>query len=159
MVSHLSNDEFFSKLTPLFDSRREKDHGSITLTQKCFSYDTASNSSIAVASPPNANAPTGDLTDILAAQFPDLAPDAPMPLLIRATNSKGRAKRAEKIKLSTIVQPDQLESFFARYAEICKGGMSALKKRDRSKAKEKLKAKKRKMGTTAATVPQGEEKK
>ncbi|QSZ32028.1 hypothetical protein DSL72_001597 [Monilinia vaccinii-corymbosi] len=152
MESHLSNDEFFSKLTPLFDSRKEKGHGSITLTQKCFSHETTSNSSTAVPSPP--------LTGVLAAQFPDLARDVPMPLLIRATNSKGKAKRAEKIKLSTIVQPDQLESFFARYAEICKGGMSALKKRDRSKAKEKLKAKKRKMGTTpSGAVPPGEEKK
>ncbi|KAJ8063843.1 hypothetical protein OCU04_007700 [Sclerotinia nivalis] len=151
MVSHLSNDEFFSKLASLFDSRREKDHGSVTLTQKCFSYGTASGPSTAVA--PVADA----LTDVLTAQFPDLSRDAPMPLLIRATNSKGKLKRAEKIKLSTIVQPDQLEAFFARYAEICKGGMSALKKRDKKQAKEKLKAKKRKMGTT--TVPSGEEKK
>lgn len=42
------------------------------------------------------------------------------------------------------MQPDQLEGFFLRYAEICKVGMSGLKKRDRSK--NKAKAKKRKGG-------------
>ncbi|KAI9643420.1 hypothetical protein NHQ30_008039 [Ciborinia camelliae] len=152
MVSHLSNDEFFSKLAPLFDSRREKDHGSITLTQKCYTFEPTSDSSIAVAPATDA------LADVLTAQFPDLSRDAPMPLLIRATNSKGKPNRAEKIKLSTIVQPDQLEAFFARYAEICKGGMSALKKRDRRNAKEKLKAKRRKIATTAAVLP-GDEKK
>lgn len=39
---------------------------------------------------------------------------------------------------------DQLEGFFVRYAEVCKGGMQGLKKRDRSK--NKAKAKKRKGG-------------
>lgn len=117
------------------------------LTTKPDSYDSTSETPKAAAAPPHDDAVTDALTDVLTAQFPDLSRDAPMPLLIRATNSKGKLKRAEKIKLSTIVQPDQLDSFFARYAEICKGGMSALKKRDRSKAKEKLKAKKRKMGT------------
>ncbi|CAD6443040.1 e2765032-1c4b-4285-87e1-12d2c09b1225 [Sclerotinia trifoliorum] len=151
MVSHLSNDEFFSKLASLFDIRRDKDHGSVTLTQKCFSYGPASDTSMAVVRAADA------LSDIFTAQFPDLSRDAPVPLLIRATNSKGKLKRGEKIKLSTVVQPDQLEGFFARYAEICKGGMGALKKRDKKQAKEKLKAKKRKMGTT--TVPPGEEKK
>jgi signal recognition particle subunit SRP14 len=37
--------------------------------------------------------------------------------------------------LSTIVEPDALEGFFTRYADICKTGMQALKKRDRSKRK------------------------
>lgn len=122
------------------------------------SYESTIDPSPAVAQASDAEPDV--LANILAAQFPDLSRDAPMPLLIRATNGKGKAKRAEKMKLSTIVQPDQLEAFFAKYAEICKGGMSALKKRDRSKAKEKLKAKKRKMGTaTAALVSPAEEKK
>lgn len=71
-------------------------------------------------------------------------PSQPLPIIIRATNGKSKGKRDEKIKLSTIVAPDALDTFFARYAEVCKSGMSALKKRDRSKAKERLKAKKKK---------------
>ena len=71
--------------------------------------------------------------------FPDLNPSQPFPLIIRATNGKGKAHReqGEKVKLSTIVQPDQLEKFFVRYAEVMKSGMSSLKKRDRSGRKKK----------------------
>ena len=46
------------------------------------------------------------------------------------------------MKLSTIVQPDDLETFFTRYAEVCKAGMQSLKKRDRSKRKKVKKVKK-----------------
>jgi signal recognition particle subunit SRP14 len=83
--------------------------------------------------------------------FPDLAPSKPLPIIIRATNGKSKEKIKEKVKLSTTVEVDALEGFYAKYAEICKLGMSGLKKRDRSKAKEKLKAKKKKQGGGAAT--------
>jgi signal recognition particle subunit SRP14 len=49
------------------------------------------------------------------------------------------------VKLSTIVSPQDLEAFYAKYAEICKAGMVGLKKRDRS-AKKKGKAKKSQAG-------------
>lgn len=77
--------------------------------------------------------------------FSDLHPSRPSPLIIRATNGKSKKKRDSKTKLSTIVESDALETFYTRYMEVCKAGMSGLKKRDRSKAKEKLKAKKRKL--------------
>lgn len=68
---------------------------------------------------------------------------------MRATDgksqSKDRKKNKDKIKLSTIVQPDDLEAFFTRYAEVCKAGMQSLKKRDRSKRK-KVKGKGKKEG-------------
>lgn len=48
------------------------------------------------------------------------------------------------MKLSTVVQSDDLERFFVRYAECWKAGMSGLKKRDRSGRKAKAKGKKRK---------------
>lgn len=72
----------------------------------------------------------------------DLHPVQPLPILIRATNGKGKGDRAAKVKLSTVVQPDELEGFYSRYAEVCKAGMAALKPRDRTKRK--AKAKKRK---------------
>jgi signal recognition particle subunit SRP14 len=83
--------------------------------------------------------------------FPNLNPSQPLPLIIRATNGKSKEKRDKKIKLSTIVEADALEGFFAKYAEVCKTRMSGLKKRDRSKQKEKLKAKKRNQGGSTAT--------
>lgn len=79
----------------------------------------------------------------------DLHPAQPLPILIRATNGKGKEDRAAKVKLSTVVQPDELEAFYSRYAEACKAGMAALKPRDRTKRK--AKAKKRKGGAAAAS--------
>ncbi len=84
----------------------------------------------------------------------DLHPAAPLPLLIRATNGKSKERRASKIKLSTVVQPDHLDGFFTRYAEICKSGMTALKKKDRRKEKLKAKARaKKKKGAATAMAP------
>lgn len=89
--------------------------------------------------------------------FPDQSPSKPLPIIIRATNGKSKEKRDKKIKLSTVVEVDALESFYGKYAEVCKLGMSGLKKRDRSKNKEKLKAKKKKLGAGggAAGVSEG----
>ncbi len=54
------------------------------------------------------------------------------------------------MKISTVVQPDAIEGFFVRYAEVMKAGMSGLKKRDRSgrkrKEKERQTAKKKEKG-------------
>ena len=44
--------------------------------------------------------------------------------------------------LSTIVKPDDIDTFYIRYAEACKAGMSSLKKRDRKKGKKDKKKKK-----------------
>jgi signal recognition particle subunit SRP14 len=74
-------------------------------------------------------------------------------ILIRATdgntnapNPKSASKdgkitknKSTKIKLSTIVNPDDIEAFYARYAEVCKAGMTGLKKRDRRGRKAKTK--------------------
>jgi len=62
--------------------------------------------------------------------------------LLRATDGKSKEKRKERVKLSTIVQADELEGFFVRYADVCKAGMGGLKKRDRSGRKAKAKKKK-----------------
>ena len=44
------------------------------------------------------------------------------------------------------MQPDDLDSFYARYADVCKAGMQALKKRDRSKRKKAKAGKKKDVG-------------
>jgi signal recognition particle subunit SRP14 len=83
-----------------------------------------------------------DTSDILREPHPSKS----LPIIIRATSGKSRENKTGKIKLSTIVEANALEAFFARYAEVCKSGMSGLKKRDRSKGKKKMKAKKKKGG-------------
>jgi signal recognition particle subunit SRP14 len=82
----------------------------------------------------------------------DLHPTLSLPILIRAsdgeTQSKDRVKNKDHVKLSTIVQPDNLEAFFIRYAEVCKTSMLSLRKRDRRKRKAD-KGKKKKGADTA----------
>ncbi|KAL8658910.1 MAG: hypothetical protein Q9226_000701 [Calogaya cf. arnoldii] len=128
---HLSIDDFFSRLSSLFQSRRNSTHGSVFLTQKRLSLHSPSTSS---TEPP----------------VPESAPSNPVPILIRASNGKSKDQRGDKIKLSTIVQPDQLEGFFMKYADVVKGGATALKKRDRSGRKKATKAKKKGKGGGAA---------
>lgn len=87
----------------------------------------------------------------------DLNPPNPLPLIVRATDGEStksdkKTKNPDKNKLSTIVQPDDIEAFFTRYADVCKAGMQSLRKRDRSKRK-KDKGKKKK------GVAAGDEKK
>lgn len=45
------------------------------------------------------------------------------------------------------MDPSELDAFYARYAEVCKAGMAALKPRDRTRRK--AKAKKRRGGAGA----------
>ncbi|KAJ4303767.1 hypothetical protein N0V90_002668 [Kalmusia sp. IMI 367209] len=131
---HLSNDEFFTQLGNLFEHNRKKGHGTVYLTQKRLIFDTE-------VQPPS---PTKVADDPLW----DTHPENSLPILVRAHNNKS-TKRAgtdrenvDKITLSTIVQPDQLDAFFVRYAEACKAGMGGLKKRDRRGKKDKKKKKK-----------------
>ncbi|KAJ4291531.1 hypothetical protein N0V88_006128 [Collariella sp. IMI 366227] len=60
-----------------------------------------------------------------------------------------RQHRSSKVKLSTVVQPDELDAFYLRYAEVCRAGMGALKPRDRTKGKRKAKAAKKRKGGAA----------
>lgn len=81
-------------------------------------------------------------------------------VLIRATNGLSKQHRtadpASKVKLSTVVDHAELPTFYLRYAEVCKKGMSeGLRKRDkRKKAKGKSKAKK-KIATGGGTSTTG----
>ncbi|KAK4136200.1 signal recognition particle, SRP9/SRP14 subunit [Trichocladium antarcticum] len=135
-MAPLTHDEFFTKLTDLFNNPKSKSHGTVFLTQKRLSPQPTDT---------DTDTPTPTTTDPLA----DLTPPSPLPILVRATNGKSKPSRADKIKLSTVVRPDELEPFYARYAECCKAGMAALKPRDRKKGK--AKARKRK-GVGAGVV-------
>ena len=62
------------------------------------------------------------------------------------------------MKISTVVQADELDGFYGRYADVCKMGMTTgMKKRDRTKRKkEKAKKKKGKTGTVMGTSVGGD---
>lgn len=112
-------------------------HPDIFLTRP-VTYDQTSTKAIAK------NVPSDPLVD--------LHPTLPLPVLIRAsdgeTQSKDRVKNKDHVKISTVVQPDDLEGFFTRYAEVCKTTMLSLRKRDRRKRKGD-KSKKKKGAETA----------
>ncbi|KAJ5124374.1 uncharacterized protein N7515_008199 [Penicillium bovifimosum] len=124
MAPHLEHDEFFQSLTDLLSKTSQQAHGSVYLTQK-------------------------PLIDVPGATTTNTQPS----ILIRATdgntnapNPKSTSKdgkivknKSTKIKLSTIVTPGDLEAFYTRYAEVCKAGMTGLKKRDRRGRKAKTK--------------------
>ena len=62
-------------------------------------------------------------------------------------------KNKGHVKISTIVQPDDLEGFFTRYADVCKASMLSLRKRDRRKRKaDKGKKKKGTLGVGNGAV-------
>ncbi|KAK1753496.1 signal recognition particle 14kD protein-domain-containing protein [Echria macrotheca] len=132
-MGELSQDEFFTKLSALFQTRKSKATGAIYLTQKRFP-----------TPPTDPSSPTPSSSEGEGTKLPQ------SPILIRATNAKSGDKRADRVKLSTRVNPDQLDGFYARYAEVCKAGMGGLKPRDRTRRK--AKGKKRK-GAGAAGAP------
>jgi len=134
MATHLSHEEFFSSLSSLLAGVTNKSQGSIYLVQKQLP-------AFADASPQE--------------QRQSSLESQPVPLiLIRATdgrtgnsnpknNTSSKSEKntpTSKVKISTVVASTQLETFYTRYAEICKAGMTGMKKRDRS-AKKKGKAK------------------
>jgi len=132
--------QFFSQLANLFERTRTQGHGSVYLTQKRLTFDTSS-------APP---CPEKVADDPLW----DTHPEQPLPILIRASNNRSDKRKGtdrkdiRKIKLSTVVSPDDLDLFYSRYAEACKTGMSGLKKRDKKKAKKVKKKKKAAVGET-----------
>ncbi|KAI6245240.1 hypothetical protein HI914_06522 [Erysiphe necator] len=138
----LSHEDFFIRLTALFDACRDKNHGSVFLTQKRLSY--GQNVELPEAS--------GSLP------FNDLNLSKSLPILIRATNGRSSRSLTPKIKLSTVVEASDLNNFFARYMEICKLGTNKMKKRDRTKAKEKLKVKRKQIAAASKITVKNEPK-
>ncbi|KAJ5624060.1 signal recognition particle SRP14 subunit [Penicillium lagena] len=125
MAPHLSHNEFFSSLTDLLSKTSQKSRGSVYLTQKPMTDADSSNSQPSIlirATDGNTNAPNPKSGK-------------------SGKSSRVTKDKSTKVKMSTIVSPGDLESFYTRYAEVCKTGMAGLKKRDRSKRKGKAKAK------------------
>lgn len=132
------NNQFFAQLNELFTRRKGKDHGAIHLSQKrCMFPPYTSNAQVKLFPADAYGQPTFPSSDW--ADEPTLSAS---PIIIRATNAKGAEKREEKVRLTTLVEPGELDAFYVRYAEACKTGMAALKPRDRTKRKTKAKKKK-----------------
>jgi len=96
---------FLSKLASLFEATKEKH--AIWITHKRLTYE-------------------GEDTPM--ASPPDEADEKEYPCIIKATDGKD-------LKLSTIINPDELEAFHASYGALLKSSMTTLKKRDKKKEK------------------------
>ncbi|KAE8356591.1 signal recognition particle, SRP14 subunit [Aspergillus coremiiformis] len=120
MPPHLGHEEFFSSLADLLSKASQKARGSVFLTQKPLIDSTASSEDKSSSRPS------------ILIRATDGNTNAPNP-----KNNKVEKKTVSKVKLSTIVAPEDLEAFYTRYAEVCKTGMTGLKKRDRKKGKAK----------------------
>ncbi|KAK6505424.1 hypothetical protein TWF481_007327 [Arthrobotrys musiformis] len=167
----LSNDEFFTKLSDLLVSKKDHGSvfltqkrlsydpsnppPSKTLTRpskitkptssKKKPTTTTSTFTKTIHPQPTAEDLKSDLLSLLSPDQPaEENEETPLPILIRATNGKSNDPRhdGKHIKLSTVVEADQLEVFFTRYAEVCKQGLTGLKKKVRRNKKSK-KAKKK----------------
>lgn len=71
------------------------------------------------------------------------------PCIIKATNGKSARKTAKKIKISTLVQPQDTESFTLAYGSILKAHFSLTM---RKKAKKRKDKEKEKMGAAAVAA-------
>lgn len=126
--------QFFSSLSTLLAHRTSSAHGSVYLIQKRLPADPTSTDQEASSSSSSSPA--------ILIRATDGRTDNPNPKSSSSgkVTKKSNQGKGKKTKFSTIVKLEDLEAFYARYAEVCKAGMTGLKKRDRS-AKKKGKAK------------------
>ncbi|KAI9037275.1 signal recognition particle 14 kDa protein [Aspergillus affinis] len=126
MPAHLAHDEFFTSLTTLLTNTSQKARGSIFLAQK----------PLLASNPPNETSSTASPSILIRAT--DGNTNAPNPKSAKEGDAKKKpSSTSQKVKLSTVVAPEELEAFYTRYAEVCKAGMTGLKKRDRKRGKAK----------------------
>ncbi|KAK5942294.1 hypothetical protein PMZ80_004857 [Knufia obscura] len=130
----LGNDEFLTSLGTLLSSTSTSGHGSVFLTQKPMpaSDESTPSSQVLIRA-----------TNGASSSKPKTRPNAKV-----SKTQKHTPK--QKIKLATVVETSDLESFYTKYADVCKKGMEGLRKRDKKKAKEKAKAAKKKGKGNAA---------
>ncbi|KAL3488515.1 signal recognition particle 14kD protein-domain-containing protein [Aspergillus germanicus] len=122
MSKPVGHEEFFTSLTNLLTSTSQKTRGSVYLTQKPL-LPTSADQTSTPTSPPS-----------ILIRATDGNTNAPNP---KTSTDKKKKSKESKVKFSTVVQPEELETFYARYAEVCKAGMTGLKKRDRKQKKAK----------------------
>jgi len=136
MATHLSHEEFFSSLSSLLSVVSNKSQGSVYLTQKQLPASAAASSPLLQEQELGQSSPESQPVPSILIRATDGRTGNPNP---KNSKSKENAPKS-KIKISTVVASTQLGTFYTRYVEVCKTGMTGMKKRDRS-AKKKGKAK------------------
>ncbi|KKK17000.1 hypothetical protein P175DRAFT_0451676 [Aspergillus ochraceoroseus IBT 24754] len=124
MPAPLGHEEFFSSLANLLSTTSQNSRGSVYLSQKPLPSSTTSSDAESQSQRPS-----------ILIRATDGNTNATNP----KTYKEKKSQKNTKLKLSTVVAPEDLEAFYARYAEVCKAGMTGLKKRDRKRGKAKAK--------------------
>ncbi|KAG0245505.1 hypothetical protein BGW41_000132 [Actinomortierella wolfii] len=117
----VDNDKFLTRLQKTFEETKTKN--TVYLTMKRYTHQTKKEKAEAILK-------DGDNDTTMT----DSAAIKEYPTMIRL-------QAGSKTKLSTLVQPNDLERFMVQYTAIIKTSMDALKKKERKKAP-KAKAKK-----------------
>ncbi|BGP14380.1 hypothetical protein JCM10213v2_002327 [Rhodosporidiobolus nylandii] len=108
----LSNDEFLKRLGALFE--KQKDKGTVFITQKRFTY-------VPEAGPSSATG--GAEADVEMAEPAGDEEEKEYPVFFRATD--GESKKEMKVKISTIVQPADFDAFLLSYHAVLRSSFSA----------------------------------
>ncbi|ODQ80686.1 hypothetical protein BABINDRAFT_166286 [Babjeviella inositovora NRRL Y-12698] len=61
--------------------------------------------------------------------------DSTYSVLLRATDGGSKKSKNRKLKFSTVIESDKLDSFWSEYANVLKNGMTGLKKKEKKKSK------------------------
>lgn len=120
-MGRLDNAQFLKELTKLVQDNNGK--SSIYLTQKRLTSDKQEN----------------DLPDNVIPPTEETNPknETTYPLLVRVAmnSSNNKKEKQNKVKISTIVENNQLEQFWVDYVQVLKNGFIGLKKKDKKKHK------------------------
>ncbi|KAI5966096.1 hypothetical protein CANMA_003342 [Candida margitis] len=122
-MTRLDNSQFLKELSQVVTNNNGK--SSIYLTQKRLS-------SPDVTSSPSIN-------DLPTNVIPNdqIQNNTSYPILIRISmnSSNNKEKKQDKLRLSTVVETDQLNQFWQEYIRVLKNGLVGLKKKEKKKNK------------------------
>lgn len=117
-MGRLNNTEFISQVNTILTSNNGK--SSLYLTQK----------RLTVPLETSPNAPITDLSSNVVEHSSAYATnDQKYPVLIRVTLGE------KKSKISTVVEPENLDTFWTEYTQVLKTGFVGLKRKEKKKAK------------------------
>ncbi|KAL6451574.1 SRP14 Signal recognition particle 14 kDa protein [Candida maltosa Xu316] len=118
-MTRLDNSNFLKELTKLVQQNNGK--SSIYLTQKRLTAEPQSN-----------DFPTNVIEND---QLPTNETTYPVLVRVSMNSSDNKKEKQNKVKISTVIENNQLEQFWVDYIQILKNGFIGLKKKDKKKNK------------------------
>lgn len=123
-MTRLDNSQFLKQLNDAVTNNNGK--SSIYLTQKRLASSSNESSSLSIDDLPTNVIPHNQIQN--STSYPIL-----VRISMNSTNNKD--KKQEKLKLSTVVETDQLNRFWQQYIRVLKNGFVGLKKKEKKKNK------------------------